>query len=223
MFQNAREWCERQWRKANPFLPEVVVVDNPVADSEDNGITATIRKSGHPVAATAHLVLAIAPLLLYIFGGIFLWSSSVYTITFLLLSLQLYFLKNFAGRYLVGLRWWMVVTKDGKDSARFEFSSNPEKYSDASRRLFWYVQYGCFGLWCFICVSALLRLKLLSLVCSSFAVSLLWYNMRLYNQASKAANVGGMSLPREISNRVMSAFSNLVLRRWHVGSTHTHT
>ena len=38
---------------------------------------------------------------------------------------------------------------------------------------------------CFICVSALLRLKLLSLVCSSFAVSLLWYNMRLYNQASK--------------------------------------
>ena len=61
--------------------------------------------------------------MLYIFGGIFLWSSSVYTITFLLLSLQLYFLKNFAGRYLVGLRWWMVVTKDGKDSARFEFSS----------------------------------------------------------------------------------------------------
>ena len=81
----------------------------------------------------------------------------MYTITFLLLSLQLYFLKNFAGRYLVGLRWWMVVTKDGKDSARFEFSNvallcsthsqNPQKYSDASRRLFWYVQYGCFGLW----------------------------------------------------------------------------
>ena len=62
-------------------------------------------------------------------------------------------------------------------------------------------------------ISALLQLKLFSLCCASFGVVSIWYNLKLYNQASKgkyvpwdscvAANVGGVAIPKVITSKVM--------------------
>ena len=82
-------------------------------------------------------------------------------------------------------------------------------------------------------ISALLQLKLFSLCCASFGVVSIWYNLRLYNQASKgecvdrdscvAANVGGVTIPKVITTKFMelcslrpfthSVFSRLITRQ----------
>ena len=69
-----------------------------------------------------------ASLLVYILGLRLLTSNFVmiFIITILLLAMDFYYLKNIAGRRLVGLRWWNEVdTATGDGRWVFE-SADPE-------------------------------------------------------------------------------------------------
>ncbi|MCJ1272722.1 Golgi apparatus membrane protein tvp23 [Puttea exsequens] len=76
------------------------------------------RLSSHPITLLFFLGFRISSLLVYLFG-LWLLSSNfvlVFILTILLLAADFYYLKNIAGRRLVGLRWWNEVDTATGDS-----------------------------------------------------------------------------------------------------------
>jgi hypothetical protein len=82
-------------------------------------------------------------------------------ITILLLAADFYYLKNIAGRRLVGLRWWNEVDPATGDSKWvFESSEPGTKVINATdSRFFWLANYLQPLLWVGMAILALVRLK----------------------------------------------------------------
>lgn len=108
----------------------------------------------------------------------------IFIITILLLAGDFYYLKNIAGRRLVGLRWWNEVdVQTGESKWVFESSDPGTKVVNATdSRFFWLSLYVQPLLWILLAVLAVVRLQFLWLplvgmlpfcvVFLSFAVSL---------------------------------------------------
>jgi hypothetical protein len=117
-----------------------------------------------------------ASLLVYILGLRLLTSNFVmiFIITILLLAMDFYYLKNIAGRRLVGLRWWNEVdTATGDGRWVFE-SADPEtrELNATDKRFFWIALYAQPVLWVLLAVLALVSLEFiwLTLVGESYYV-----------------------------------------------------
>lgn len=79
----------------------------------------------------------------------------------LLLSADFYFLKNIAGRRLVGLRWWNEVdTQTGDSQWVFEHSDPAVKTINATdSRFFWMAMYVQPLLWIGLAILAVVKLE----------------------------------------------------------------
>jgi len=107
-----------------------------------------------------------AALLVYLFGILFTANFVlIFIITILLLAADFYYLKNIAGRRLVGLRWWNEANPQTGDS-HWVFESAPQpnepggKLVNATdRRFFWLALYAQPGLWVALAVLALVKLE----------------------------------------------------------------
>ncbi|EFE38663.1 hypothetical protein TRV_06652 [Trichophyton verrucosum HKI 0517] len=88
-------------------------------------------------------------------------SILVFIITLLLLSADFYYLKNIAGRRLVGLRWWNEVNmQTGESHWVFESSDpNTRVISATDKRFFWLGLYSTPALWIGLAVLAIIRLQ----------------------------------------------------------------
>jgi len=97
---------------------------------------------------------------MYLFGVWFIHNFVlVFILTLLLLSVDFYYLKNIAGRRLVGLRWWNEVDTMTGDS-HWVFESLPEgsrAINATDKRFFWLSMYIAPLLWVGLGVVALLR------------------------------------------------------------------
>ncbi|MCJ1479060.1 Golgi apparatus membrane protein tvp23 [Lambiella insularis] len=103
------------------------------------------RLSSHPVTLVTFLGFRISSLLVYLFGGLFVKNNFVliFILTIILLAMDFYYLKNIAGRRLVGLRWWNEVdTSTGDSTWVFESADgrgNTGNKTDS--RFFWLALY----------------------------------------------------------------------------------
>lgn len=86
-------------------------------------------------------------------------SILVFIFTLLLLSADFYYLKNIAGRRLVGLRWWNEVNTASGDSHWVFESSDPNvrTISATDRRFFWLSLYVTPALWVGLAILAIVR------------------------------------------------------------------
>lgn len=103
-----------------------------------------------------------ASLLVYLFGMIFTENLvMIFIITILLLAADFYYLKNIAGRRLVGLRWWNEVDPSSGDSHWVFESSEPgtKTINATDSRFFWMAMYVQPLLWVALAILALIRLK----------------------------------------------------------------
>jgi hypothetical protein len=106
---------------------------------------------------------ATASLLTYLFG-LRLFTSNfvlIFIITILLLATDFYYLKNIAGRRLVGLRWWNEVDTTTGDSRWVFESADPEvrQINATDKRFFWIALYAQPVLWVLLAVVALVGLE----------------------------------------------------------------
>lgn len=101
----------------------------------------------------------------------------MFIITLLLLSADFYYLKNIAGRRLVGLRWWNEVNTGTGDSHWVFESSDPNTrtITATDKRFFWLSLYAAPALWIGLAILALIRLS--SVIWLSLVGKL---DMRLY-------------------------------------------
>lgn len=99
-----------------------------------------------------------------LFIRLFLTNSQsvlVFIITLLLLSADFYYLKNIAGRRLVGLRWWNEVNTASGDSHWVFESSDPSvrTINATDKRFFWLSLYATPALWIGLAILAIVRLQ----------------------------------------------------------------
>lgn len=85
----------------------------------------------------------------------------VFIITMLLLAMDFYYLKNIAGRRLVGLRWWNEVdTSTGDGRWVFESADPDSREQNATdKRFFWMALYVQPVIWVVFAIVALFGLK----------------------------------------------------------------
>lgn len=100
---------------------------------------------------------------MYILGLRLLTSNFVmiFIITILLLAVDFYYLKNIAGRRLVGLRWWNEVDSATGDGRWVFESADPEtrELNATDKRFFWIALYAQPVLWILLAVLALVSLE----------------------------------------------------------------
>ncbi|KAL8991947.1 MAG: hypothetical protein Q9169_007503 [Polycauliona sp. 2 TL-2023] len=128
------------------------------------------RLSSHPITLLFFLGFRIASLLFYILGSVFTENFVlVFIVTILLLAADFYYLKNIAGRRLVGLRWWNEVnTASGDSHWVFESQDRSGNSADSGgaptqnatdKRFFWLALYAQPAWWILLAVVSVVRLK----------------------------------------------------------------
>lgn len=121
--------------------------------------------ASHPSTLTSKLTLHSASLLVYLLGMIFTSNFVlIFIITIILLAVDFYYLKNIAGRRLVGLRWWNEVNREtGGSNWVFESAPQPNEpggklVNATDRRFFWLALYAQPALWIALAIFALVKL-----------------------------------------------------------------
>lgn len=99
----------------------------------------------------------------------------IFIVTILLLAADFYYLKNIAGRRLVGLRWWNEVDPATGDSKWVFESSDPgaRAINATDSRFFWLAIFAQPALWVGLAVLAIVRFKFTWLPLVGECVSLL--------------------------------------------------
>ena len=80
-----------------------MIENNMMLNSEDFNLALAV----HPLICLIHLGLKIAPIFSYAFMSFILLSQvNAFIITILIVCADFWFVKNVAGRILIGMRWW---------------------------------------------------------------------------------------------------------------------
>ncbi|KAL8858019.1 MAG: hypothetical protein Q9178_005480 [Gyalolechia marmorata] len=125
------------------------------------------RLSSHPITLLFFLGFRISSLLFYLLGSLFTTNFIlVFIITILLLAADFYYLKNIAGRRLVGLRWWNEVDPASGDShwvfESQDRSGSPESGAPSQnatdKRFFWLALYAQPAWWVLLAIVSIVRL-----------------------------------------------------------------
>ncbi|RFU32050.1 hypothetical protein B7463_g4331, partial [Scytalidium lignicola] len=158
------------------------------------------RLSSHPITLLCFLGFRISSLLVYLFGLLFTDNFVlIFIITILLLAADFYYLKNIAGRRLVGLRWWNEVNAQTGDSHWVFESSDPStKIINATdSRFFWLALYSQPLLWVGLAIVAIVRFEFIWLTLVVIALSLTITNTLAFSRCDKfgqATNFAGSAL-----------------------------
>lgn len=192
----------------NPFADRVVP-DTP-SNQDVQGNMATLdsspnewlwsrklKESSHPVALLFYIFFRLAPILIYIFGTIFLSMFTAknrfilhFIILILLVSADFWNLKNISGRLLVGLRWWNETNKVEGSSAFenvwvFE-SADPDRYiNPIDSKVFWTLLYLQPVAWILLAIVAVLKFEIFYLVLIIISISLSLTNAMAFTKCDK--------------------------------------
>ncbi|VBB72829.1 Putative protein of unknown function [Podospora comata] len=174
------------------------------------------RLSSHPITLLTFLGFRVSSLLVYLFGLLFTENLvMIFIITILLLAADFYYLKNIAGRRLVGLRWWNEVDPSTGDSHWvFESSEPGTKVINATdSRFFWIAIYAQPLFWIALAVVAVFSFKFIWLPLVAIALVLTITNSLAFSRCDKfsqASNIAGSAFNG--GNLAGSIASNMVGR-----------
>ncbi|KAK1240781.1 hypothetical protein MKX07_006214, partial [Trichoderma sp. CBMAI-0711] len=143
----------------------------------------------------------------------------IFIITILLLAADFYYLKNIAGRRLVGLRWWNEVDPQTGESQWVFESLEPgtRQINATDSRFFWLALYIQPLWWVLMAVLALIRLQFLWLPLVAIALALTIINTLAFSRCDKfsqASNFAGGAFGS--TNLAGSIASNFVSRMFRV-------
>ena len=125
-----------------------------------SSITNFYRNSSHPFICLFTFIFKIAAFVIYIIISFFTNQKGlVYLSVILLGSVDFWITKNVSGRFLVGLRWWNEVKKDGKEVWVYE-SKNEKTEATADKSVFWTSLYVNGGGWAILFLFKLITLSI---------------------------------------------------------------
>ncbi|KAJ1326769.1 DUF846 domain-containing protein [Microdochium nivale] len=165
--------------------------------SQDPAGALSWRLSSHPITLLTFLAFRASSLLVYLFGVIFTENMvMIFILTMLLLAADFYYLKNIAGRRLVGLRWWNEVDPSTGNSQWVFESIEPgsRTINPTDSRFFWLAMYSQPALWVALAVLAIVRFKFMWLPLVAIALTLTVTNSLAFSRCDKfsqASNLAG--------------------------------
>ncbi|GAB1311246.1 Golgi apparatus membrane protein tvp23 [Madurella fahalii] len=174
------------------------------------------RLSSHPITLLTFLGFRVSSLLVYLFGLLFTDNMvMIFIITILLLAADFYYLKNIAGRRLVGLRWWNEVDPSTGDSHWVFESSEPgtKVINPTDSRFFWIAIYAQPVFWIGLALVAILTFKFIWLPLVAIALVLTITNSLAFSRCDKfsqASNIAGSAFSS--GNLAGNIASNMVGR-----------
>lgn len=175
------------------------------------------RLSSHPITLLTFLAFRVSSLLVYLLGALLFTDNMVmiFIVTILLLAADFYYLKNIAGRRLVGLRWWNEVDPATGDSKWVFESSEPgtKTINPTDSRFFWLANYVQPLLWVGLAILALIRLRITWLPLVAIALVLTITNALAFSRCDKfsqASNLAGSAFSS--TNLAGNIASNMVGR-----------
>ncbi|KAM0483087.1 hypothetical protein ACHAPX_002532 [Trichoderma viride] len=177
------------------------------------------RLSSHPITLLTFLGFRISSVLIYFLG---LWVIQsmimIFIITILLLACDFYYLKNIAGRRLVGLRWWNEVDPSTGDS-QWVFESleaGTRQINSTDSRFFWLALYIQPLWWILMAILAIIQVQFLWLPLVAIALALTIINTLAFSRCDKfsqASNfAGGAFGPTNLATSLASNFVSRMFR-----------
>ncbi|KAL1305673.1 hypothetical protein AAFC00_007266 [Neodothiora populina] len=174
------------------------------------------KLSSHPITLLCFLGFRISSLLVYLLGLLFTGNYVlVFIITVVLLAMDFYYLKNIAGRRLVGLRWWNEVNAQSGDSNWVFESAEPDtrQINATDKRFFWLAVYAQPVSWVALGIVAIVKFEFIWLSLVVIAIVLTVTNTLAFSRCDKfsqasslatnafsasglASNIGGAMLGR---------------------------
>ena len=125
-----------------------------------SSITNFYRNSSHPIICIFTFIFKIAAFIIYIIISFFTNQKGlVYLSVILLGSVDFWITKNVSGRFLVGLRWWNEVIKDGTEVWIYE-SKNEKTEATSDKSVFWTSLYVNGGGWAILFLFKLITLSI---------------------------------------------------------------
>lgn len=126
----------------------------------------------------------------------------IFIITVLLLAADFYYLKNIAGRRLVGLRWWNEadLSSDANGATHWVFESaepGSRVINATDKRFFWLALYAQPLLWTLLAVVAIFKFQFISLSLVVIALVLTITNTLAFSRCDKfsqATNLASTAL-----------------------------
>ena len=123
-------------------------------------ITNFYRNASHPIICIFTFIFKIAAFIIYIIISFFTNQKGlIYLSVILIGSVDFWITKNVSGRFLVGLRWWNEVKKDGKEVWIYE-SKNEKIEATADKSVFWTSLYVNAGGWAILFLFKLITLSI---------------------------------------------------------------
>jgi len=140
----------------------------------------------------------------------------IFIITILLLAADFYYLKNIAGRRLVGLRWWNEVDpQTGESKWVFESSDPSTKTVNATdSRFFWLALYVQPVLWVVMFVLALVRLQFLWLPLVVIALVLTVMNTLAFSRCDKFSHASNFAGSAFSGGNIVGGLAGNMVGRW---------
>ncbi|KAF2482515.1 hypothetical protein BDY17DRAFT_298655 [Neohortaea acidophila] len=180
------------------------------------------RLSANPITLLTFLSFRISSLLVYLLGLLFTSNFVlIFIICILLLSFDFYYVKNIAGRRLVGLRWWNEIDQNGNGKWVFESAPQPNEpggklVNATDKRFFWLALYAQPALWVALAVVAVVRLEFIWLTLVVIALVLTITNALAFSRCDKFSQASGLverglysgSLARNVGGALVSRFFN---------------
>ncbi|KAI6249761.1 Golgi apparatus membrane protein TVP23 [Erysiphe necator] len=154
------------------------------------------RLSSHPITLLCFLGFRISSLLVYLFGLLFTSNFVlIFIITILLLAADFYYLKNIAGRRLVGLRWWNEVNPQSGDSHWVFESSDPttKVINVTDSRFFWIALYTQPLLWIALAFVAIFSFEFIWLILVTIALCLTVTNTLAFSRCDKFSQASNIA------------------------------
>ena len=139
----------------------------------------------------------------------------IFIITILLLAADFYYLKNIAGRRLVGLRWWNEVDPaTGASHWGFESSEPGTKtVNPTDSRFFWLAIYVQPLLWVALAVLALVRIKVTWLPLVAIALGLTVTNSLAFSRCDKFSQASNYAGNAFLSGNIATSLASNVVGR----------
>ncbi|KAL2041417.1 hypothetical protein N7G274_005799 [Stereocaulon virgatum] len=156
------------------------------------------RLSSHPITLLFFLGFRISSLFMYLFGIWLLSKNFVlcFIIVMLLLAADFYYLKNIAGRRLVGLRWWNEVdTNTGNSHWVFESQdrSGEGGQNATDKRFFWLALYAQPALWVGLAIFAIVKFEFIWLSLVVIALVLTITNTVAFSRCDKFSQASNLA------------------------------
>ena len=183
-----------------------------VQEQSRNSITNFYKNSAHPFICLFTFIFKIAAFIIYIIISFFTKQKGlIYLSVILLGSVDFWITKNVSGRFLVGLRWWNEVKKDGKEVWIFE-SKNEKTEATSDKSVFWTSLYvNGFG-WAILFLFKLITLSITNAIIAF--TMLIFAGINLYGfykcskeQQGKLSKLGTKAVSNIVRERIQNIAS----------------